>query len=86
MTYQNDPNRRNERHFGYGRNTDGSMNWLPIALGVLAVVALLLLLMPDSDTVGPRTTENAPNVTKPVTPTTPPNNNPAPAPSPGPSK
>ena len=84
MTYQNDPNRRPGSRFGYTRN--GSMNWLPIALGVAAVVALFLLLMPRSDTVGPRTTETAPNVTKPVTPTTPPRNNPAPTPSPGPSK
>ena len=84
MTYQNDPNRRDGSRFG--RNADGNMNWLPIALSVLAVVALFLLFMPRSDTVGPRTTENAPNMTKPVTPTTPPNNNPTPAPSPGPSK
>jgi hypothetical protein len=86
MTYQNDPNRRDGRRFGYTRKAEGGMNWLPLALGLVAVVALFLLLMPGNDTVGPRTTENAPNVTKPVTPTTPPSNNPAPAPSPGPAK
>ena len=86
MTQQHDPNRRDGSRFGYKRNADGTFNWIPLALGVVAVVALFLLLMPSRDTVGPRTTETAPNVTKPVTPTTPPNNNPAPAPSPGPSK
>ena len=39
MTYQNDPDRPRA---GYGRRTDGSMSWLPFAIGAAVVVALIL--------------------------------------------
>ena len=86
MTYQNDPDRPRSTGPGFGRNAEGGMSWLPIALAAAVVVALFLMFMPSRDTAGTRTTETTPNATKPVTPTPPPANNPAPTPTPGPAK
>jgi hypothetical protein len=86
MTYQNDPNRRDSSRFGYGRRADGTVNWMPIALALVVIAALVLVFMPSRDKIGPRTTETAPSVNKPITPATPPANNSPPAPSPGPAK
>ena len=93
MTYQNDPNRPRT---GYGRRADGSISWLPIAIGAAVIVALILMFMPSRDTTGPRTTETTPSATKPVnkpvtTPSSPPANTPgpttpAPTPAPAPQK
>ena len=86
MTYQNDPDRPRA---GYGRRTDGSMSWLPFAIGAAVVVALIMMFMPSRDTTGPRTTQTAPSATtKPVTtPPSPPANTPGPStPTPAPQK
>ena len=86
MTYQNDPNRGDSIRFGYGRRAEGTVNWMPIALALVVIAALVLVFMPTRDKTGPRTTETAPSVNKPVTPTKPLANNPPPAPAPGPAK
>ena len=80
MTYQNDPNRPPRTGLGYGRRADGSISWLPIAIGAAIVVALIAMFWPSRDTTGPRTTETTPRVNTPGPVT------PAPTPAPSPQK
>ena len=52
VTQQHDP-KQPRTGLGYGRRADGSMNWLPLAVGAAAVVVLVMMFMPSRDTTGP---------------------------------
>ena len=50
MTQQHDPD---QPRTGYGRRAGGGMNWLPLALGAVAVVVAIMMFMPSRDTTAP---------------------------------